>query len=263
MDEGLVGREILLVLGGALSLAVYMLVAHPDRRRQARARAPREELPEHLRVLYSFADDWNGETTRAWAGRWPDGEARVWDVTLFGARALDGLRAVELGNARYFELGPDARACERVLSPLARKLLARFRGEFERSRPVAVARPRAVREGAWVTWLSSERHIHHVCHWFLDEMVKVARDARVTPSLLVDWDEGFALCVRMPFARELSALEGLAHDSPGLEVAFSAEEVVVKLSVACARSRLTDARVRSEGFKVSTRGKPGGRRSAS
>lgn len=278
VNSELFQRELLVLLGTGFALALFFVVSRQTSSNSAPSksvlvRAPRAELPEHLRALYSFNDDWTGEELRPFPINRRGLEARTWEVTLFGSRELESLRSVKLEGASYFELGHNALDSIRILTPMVRKLVARFRSEFEQAQPILHVppaippRPKKKLSTTWgeepfsppspalLSWLSSERHIHHVSHWFLSELHKVAREARVTPSLTVSWEEGLVFSVRMPFAHELSVLSDLAKENDCIGVAITREEVVIDLWVAFTADSVTDGWVRTSSFRVTTRDK--------
>jgi hypothetical protein len=279
IDSGIFQREVLFLLGAGFALALFLVVSQAVSERRAprkdgTSRASRDELPEHLRALYAFSDDWEGDATRPFPVSLRGLDAHLWEVSLFGSRELENLRAVSFDGARYFELGNSAKESVRILTPLVRKVVARFRAEFEQARPIVHIPPLPLPKKTWklhgpfaktatpeppspalLSWLSSERHIHHVSHWFLRELHQVAREARVTPSLTVSWEEGLVLSVRMPFAHELSVLSDLAKNNECIGVAITREEVVVDLWVAFPPDSATNGLFRTGPFRVTTRDK--------
>jgi|GEM_PF-6983836 len=246
IDPQIFQRESFYVVAVCLAFGLFLCVRHATRSRSARGRSlskarpvPKEAAfrPSH----FPEGTDWMGQE----GGRHPlpitFARAHVWEITLFASRGLDPLESLQLEGARYFSLGRDAEGTERILTPMVRKLIARFRPEFERNEAISYAKSYSRRTPgtkALVSWLSSERHIHHVCHWFLTEMHKVAREAGVVPSLEIRFDDTLVLSVRMPYARELSVLQSLCRDNELVTVALTRESVSIDLWVAFSQDSL-------------------------
>lgn len=250
IDPALLHREILFAATAVASLGLFLLArawAREAERRAlpgARGQASDDEAPVALQPFFPPETDWTGAAVRASFLPRPTPAPPVWEITLFGARRVGSLDSIQVDGMRCFELGADARDTERILAPLVRKLLARFEDDFSRKTPVRFHKPSGSRgrapgseAGPLLSWLSSERHIHHVCHWFLTEMHKVAREAGVPPSLEIRWDDELVLSVRMPFVRELAALPSLCRDNELVSVAILRDEVVVDLWVAFSRDK--------------------------
>lgn len=248
LDPDILHREILFAATGVASLALFLLARAWTREAERRglpgspATGSAKEAPVTLQPFFPAGTDWTGAIVRAAYLPRPTPAPAVWEITLFGARRVGALDSIQVDGMRCFELGADARDTERILAPLVRKLLARFEDDFSRKAPVrfqkpSTARTRALGTGPLLSWLSSERHIHHVCHWFLAEMHKVAREAGVPPSLEIRWDDELVLSVRMPYVRELAALPSLCRDNELVSVAILRDEVVVELWVAFSRDK--------------------------
>ena len=145
INPELLQREVLFVAATALALGLFMAFG---RRGGARTRVgdlargtARGELHTPLRDMYAYSDDWAGQTQVAcplgFEGPVPQA-CVVWEITLFGARALEDMQSVSLAGGRYFEIGHDARESARILAPFVRKLVSRFRVDYEHARPVIV-----------------------------------------------------------------------------------------------------------------------------
>ena len=151
-----------------------------------------------------------------------------WALTLFGARRLSGILRFSQTQDRLFSLSATPAQADKIISPIIRKVVSKYRDKFNRQ--ISVLLSRRDQKDSLLTWLSNESQIYNVIYRFLDECLIVSQVSGNMPMVAMEWNDCFKVTVHWTQSDEtLHPLENMATNNP--EISFEADEEGVSLTL--------------------------------
>ncbi len=151
-----------------------------------------------------------------------------WALTLFGARRLAGILRFSQTQDRLFSLSATPAQADKIISPIIRKVVSKYRDKFNRQ--ISVLLSRRDQKDSLLTWLSNESQIYNVIYRFLDECLIVSQVSGSMPMVAMEWNDCFKVTVHWTQSDDtLHPLENMATNNP--EISFEADEEGVSLTL--------------------------------
>lgn len=141
----------------------------------------------------------------------------VWDISAFKIK-MDRWEKLfsHKDDFPWFDFSHSQHECEKIMLPILKKIRSKYVGKFEQVNPIHVSR---IEKGNLhlYTWLRNENHIHSVIFNFLDEILNLAHEANVYPSLSILWSDSILMEVFLPLHSGFQNIESAIKDIFGVE----------------------------------------------
>lgn len=161
----------------------------------------------------------------------------VWRISLFAASLKENkaiLRRAKGG--RLFEFCSEPSRADKVISPIIRKVVSKYREKFDKQ--VSVVLSRKEQTAALLTWLASEAHIYNTIFAFLDECLILSKVSEVRPSLHLGWSNAFVVSVTWPWSPALLELGQTLENNPELTFEVDEESITLNLWIAFCEEKI-------------------------
>lgn len=145
----------------------------------------------------------------------------------------------------WYEFSNSKIESEKIMLPILKKIRSKYRGKFEHVNPIHVARVEKENIHLY-TWLRNETHIQATVFHFLDEILNLARRARVYPSLSIVWSDIISIEASLPHHPLLIHFGQDMRDKYNAEYAQDDNRIVLKLWLAFSREKVPDSLKESE-----------------
>lgn len=157
-----------------------------------------------------------------WHGQWCDAHftqrlqepKAIWQIGVFHCQRIEKERDFSFGmQIPWFEFSKTGLPVESIMSPIFRKIFAKYKSKFER---VNFVRKSFGKPIELYTWLRNETHIRTAVFAFLDEVLRLCEQYGLSPRLTITMEEIVTLEVFFPKAggsplSELDELMGVEY----------------------------------------------------
>jgi hypothetical protein len=216
-------REILFVLAMLLALILFYLLRTNDVRIRTRPLGRRSSDLVKVTDAGVFLQNRNNEqdledlwiplAVQQFPCKHPN-ELPRWRITLFDVARHNRSR-YEKNEDGFFEFSHGPEEADLELAPLVRKILSKYRDNFEKVAPIHLRRKE--HQAKMFTWVANEVAMRTAAFRFLDECLLLSRELSIVPSLQIDWDEAFVVRVKWAQGSQLSKLKELKKENPEVE----------------------------------------------
>lgn len=162
-----------------------------------------------------------------------DQSCTLWDVSAFKIK-MDRIEKL-FSNSKdlpWYEFSSSHQDCEKIMLPILKKIRSKYRGKFDQVNPIHVSRIEKENAPRLYTWLKNETHIQTVVFTFLDEILNIAKEANVYPSLSLLWSDVILLEVFLPFHHLFQNMEEDIRRIFGIDFEKEENKIHLKLWIA-------------------------------
>jgi hypothetical protein len=233
-------RDLTLIIFAIATLTIFYIVRHASGLRVRPLGRRSTDLQKLELTRPEFTTDsitpklnprmmWETVSIESHATNPPQG-AQFWRVSLFSASQWQQDPCFEEAFAGYFSFAMTPSEADRVITPIMRKIYARYKHQFEVSSPITILYSDCQEET--LTWLPSEAALRATIFRFLDECLTVSNLYHMEPTLTISRGTIFWIAVTwnetldIGFARRIieanrDAVLVEEDDSVGLRLNFS------------------------------------------
>lgn len=153
-----------------------------------------------------------------------------WKISIFNIQRVKKLERYQQSGNDHFLFARSKDESERVISPLQRKLVSRYRSQFS-SISVLHLSPESAPKLS-LTWLPSDLAVWNALVGFLDECLSISDSLECDPSLTICRGTHFWVEVSWPESLAAEWIQRIGLENPELELISREEFVGLRLHIA-------------------------------
>lgn len=232
ISQSFINRDILVLAASLLGVACYFSVRSSGALRRKRPIGRRAEDFDK-RFYFRNSTRYEDEVVK-WSPSKPQSYSLtqvttplVWHIDLFSAHENHMSGTFFKGASSFFQLSFERAQADKILAPIIRKAVAKYRSLFAADGTIEVLRKES--SEPLLTYLSNESQIRAALFKFVDEISEISENVGIAPHVKIYWDDVFAMTVRW---RTHPFLETIAHmDELPPEVQVSTTDSTVEMTL--------------------------------